>query len=868
MRVLLLEDVPTDAEITLRELRKVGVPFVSKRVDTRERFQEALAEFRPDLILSDFSLPASFDGLAALDIARNTHPEIPYVFVSGTIGEDRAVEALKRGATDYVLKDRLNRLVPVIRRALEEKEEKLARRRAEESARASEQKLRLMIDGVKDYALLLLDCDGQVASWNPGAQRITGYAERDIVGRHVDCFHTPEDVDAGRSATMLRVAAETGRYEDEGWHVRADGSRFWANVVTTAIRDDSDALQGYAMVARDITERKAQRERILRLSRVRAVRSGVNSAIVRVRNRTQLLQDACRIIVNDGGFAAAWTGAIDAAGKRVRPEVCFGRDTDFTANLSIAIDSAPDAPGIVAQSVRARRPVVVNDIRDDPRIASGEELRRRSLMAAASFPLLVEDDVAGVLVLYGAETGCFDDEQVQLLEELASDISFGLDHIAKEERLNYLAYYDGLTGLANRTLFQQQVSKLIHSVMPDEQGLAMVVLDPERFRHINDTLGMAAGDSVLKQVADRLSNAVGEPGAVARISADRFAVALVPMRNATEIARELDRGILAPLDAPLSVKGEELRISVKAGIAVYPADGADASTLLVNAEVALAKAKRSTDRYFFYAPDMNARVAQQLRVENELRKAVREEQFVLYYQPRIDLASGRICGMEALIRWQHPDRGLIHPADFVPVLEQTGMIIDIGRWSLRRAALDHAAWVSSGVAAPRIAVNVSEAQLRRDEFIEDLRTASQAAGGTGTCLDIEITESMIMGDIDRNIEKLRAMRSMGIGVSVDDFGTGYSSLSWIARLPLDSLKIDQSFIASMNDSAEHMAIVSAVISLARALNLRVVAEGVESEVQCNLLRLLRCDEGQGYLFHRPLAPEAMAQLLRAQSDRK
>jgi diguanylate cyclase (GGDEF)-like protein len=472
----------------------------------------------------------------------------------------------------------------------------------------------------------------------------------------------------------------------------------------------------------------------------------------------------------------------------------------------------------------------------------------------------VENDVAGTLVLYGTEPGCFDEEQVQLLEEVASDISFGLDHIAKEERLNYLAYYDGLTGLANRTLFQQQVLKLIHSVNPGEQGVAMAVLDLERFRNINDTMGMAAGDTVLKQLAERLSNAVGEPSAVARISADRFAVALVPMRNATEIARVLDREVLVALHDSFPVKGEELRLSIKAGVAVYPADGTDPATLLVNAEAALVKAKRSTERYLFYAPDMNARVAEQLRLENELRKAVLEEQFVLYYQPRIDLASGSVIGMEALIRWEHPERGIMSPAAFIPLLEQTGMIVGVGRWAIRRAMLDHAAWAARGHLPPRIAVNVSEAQLRREEFVEDIRNAIKAPGGSKNCIDIEITESMLMDDIDRNIAKLRAVRALGIHVAVDDFGTGYSSLSWIARLPLDSLKIDRSFIAAMNDSAEHMAVVSAVISLARALNLKVVAEGVEKEAQCNLLRLLHCDEGQGYLFSVPLPPDEIPQL--------
>ena len=254
------------------------------------------------------------------------------------------------------------------------------------------------------------------------------------------------------------------------------------------------------------------------------------------------------------------------------------------------------------------------------------------------------------------------------------------------------------------------------------------------------------------------------------------------------------------------------------------------------------------------------RAAEQLKLENELRRAILEEQFVLHYQPRVELAGGRVCGLEALIRWAHPERGLVPPGEFIPLLETTGMILDVGRWALKRATLDHAVWRAAGLKPPRIAVNVSVIQLRREQFVEDVRAAVSEAGDIREYLDIEITESMLMEDIEGNIGKLAAVQAMGMQIAMDDFGTGYSSLSYLAKLPINSLKIDRSFVSQMVSGPVQMAIISTVISLARALNLKVVAEGVETKEQANLLRLLGCDEAQGYLFSKPLPPEECGRL--------
>jgi len=739
LRVLIVEDAPADAELCRRELARAGLEFTAQCVDREIDFERALAEFVPDLILSDFSMPTAFDGLTALDMTRAISPDIPFVFVSGTIGEDRAVEAMRRGATDYVLKDRLGRLGLVVKRALQEAEERRARRKAEEESK----------------------------------------------------------------------------------------------------------LQGL---------------RIGRLNRILAVLSGINAAIVRMRERQQLFEEACRIAVEHGGFGAAWIGRYEAAAREVVAVAGAGLPADsvLLSGRLVLCDGPPRNRGLIAQTIEARRPVFCNDIAREPE-AGGErraEAIRRGYRSAIALPLTVEGAVVGTLALFAREADFFDDEEVKLLTELADDISFALDHIAKEEKLNYLAYYDVLTGLPNRTLFKDRLEQRLAAARRAGQVLSVMMLDIERFRRINDTLGRQCGDELLRAFSSRLAQALGESDALAYVGGDYFTVATRHVHDTADVVRLLEHVLGAVATPPYAVGGSDLRIAARAGVVLYPSDGVDAEGLLKNAEAALKDAKRTGNRYLFYAPQMNARVAEQLKLENDLRRAVQEGEFVLYYQPRVDLAAARLCGFEALIRWAHPQRGLVSPGEFIPVLEATGLILEVGRWALRRAARDHAAWREAGLNPPRIAVNVSAVQLRRRQFIEEVREALAESGGFRH-IDIEITESMLMEDIEGNIGKLKALQEMGVNVALDDFGTGYCSLAYLAKLPINSLKVDRSFVAPMAHGAEQMAIVSTIVSLAHALNLKVCAEGVETQEQANLLRLLRCDEVQGFFFARP-GPEAQA----------
>jgi EAL domain-containing protein (putative c-di-GMP-specific phosphodiesterase class I) len=341
------------------------------------------------------------------------------------------------------------------------------------------------------------------------------------------------------------------------------------------------------------------------------------------------------------------------------------------------------------------------------------------------------------------------------------------------------------------------------------------------------------------------------------------------MRDDAEAARLFEHEINPALSAPIEFEGNEYRLSVKAGVALGPRDGASAEELLQNAEAALAGAKRTATRCLFYEPQMNARVGERLALESSLRAALEKNQFVLYYQPKFDVRSGTITGLEALIRWIKPSGELVPPAQFIHLLEETGLILEVGRWAMRQASTDYEKWLAEGFVAPRIAVNVSAIQLRQRNFsrtvrevIADRTSPGDASGGG---LDLEITESLVMEDIDANIANLKAIREMGVGIYVDDFGTGYSSLSYLARLPISALKIDRSFISNMTTSTHDHSIVSTIISLAHSLNLSVVAEGVETEQQFAMLKAFGCDEVQGYLFSRPVPAGELAALLQRKS---
>jgi diguanylate cyclase (GGDEF)-like protein len=611
-------------------------------------------------------------------------------------------------------------------------------------------------------------------------------------------------------------------------------------------------------VARDQAERKAAEDSLKRLNRLYAMVSGISASMVRVSDRTELFQRACETAVEHGEFEMAWIAIVDRNENRIVPVAWAGLDEPAMtaiANFFATSEGTLNGKTLAASVIRQKAAVVSNDVRRDESLIFGKMHAESGVRSLAVIPLIVSDTAIGVLALYTSKPEFFDAAGLLLLTELAGNVAFAVDHLDSQERLDRLSYYDALTGLANRRLFFDRVTQYILTAANDGHKVAVFLVDLERFKKLNDSLGRPAGDALLKQVAEWLARNAGNVNLVARVEADHFAVVLPEAIYEADVVQVLEKTIAAFMNYEFSLDDAVYRMSAKIGVAVFPDDGTDAETLFKNAEAALKKAKASRDRYLFYAQKMTETVALSVGIENRLRRALEREEFVLHYQPKVNILSGKVTGAEALIRWNDPVAGLTPPDRFIPILEETGLIHDVGRWALRKATEDYRRWRTNGLPAVRIAVNVSPLQLRNKSFVAEIQQAIGDAADAAEGLQLEITESVIMQDVSHSIVSLLAIRALGVTIAIDDFGTGFSSLNYLAKLPVDTLKIDRSFVIEVVSGRGGLTLVSVIIDLAHALKLNTVAEGVETEEQLRQLRLLGCDEMQGYLFGKPVPVE-------------
>jgi diguanylate cyclase (GGDEF)-like protein len=428
-------------------------------------------------------------------------------------------------------------------------------------------------------------------------------------------------------------------------------------------------------------------------------------------------------------------------------------------------------------------------------------------------------------------------------------------------QVDHLSYHDGLTGLPNRTLFEDRVAQAILAAQRNRRMLAVMLLDIDRFQTTNDTLGPVIGDRVLCDVAERLGGCVREGDSIARLGSDEFAILLTQLES-TEDAENLHQKIVAAFRHPFQCGAHELYLTASKGISFYPLDGTNTHSLLKNAGAALCEAKeQGGDGYQAYRAAMNAGSLKRLELENSLRRALDRDEFVVYYQPQADACTRNITSVEALVRWQHPELGFISPAEFIPLAEETGLMVPLGEWVLRTACAQTKAWQQAGFTNLSVSVNLSLRQFRQTNLTGMVEQVLTETGLAPSCLELELTESSVMKNTERAVATLRRLQALGIRIAIDDFGTGYSSLNYLKNLPIDTLKIDRSFVRDAATNPVDAAIVQAIITLAHSLNLRVKAEGVETQEQLDFLRRLRCDEIQGYLLSRPLPAEALERLL-------
>jgi len=621
------------------------------------------------------------------------------------------------------------------------------------------------------------------------------------------------------------------------------------------------AISGW-LVARDQTKRKAAEDKLKRLNRLYAMVTGIGASMVRVRDRAELFNRSCRTAVEQGEFEMAWIAIVDHNQNRIVPVAWAGAGGTVRSAIENHFSSSEgtlEGKTLAARAIREKSAVIVNDVPNDESLIFHKMHAESGIRSLAVFPLIVSDNAIGVFVLYTSKPEFFDAAGLQLLTELAANVAFAVDHLEREERLHRLSYYDALTGLPNRRSFLERVTQYMRSADDDGHKVAVFLIDLERFKKLNDSLGRPAGDGILKQVAEWLAQNAGDVDLVARIDADHFAVVLPKIVYEAHVARALEKMIVAFMNNEFTLNDAVYRLAAKIGVAVFPDDGTDADTLFQNAEAALKKAKTSRDRYLFYAQKMTETVAMSLGIENRLRRALEREEFVLHYQPKVNLVSGRLTGAEALIRWNDPVSGLTLPGRFIPILEETGLIHDVGRWVLRKAIEDYQRWRNHGLPTVPIAVNVSPLQLRNHNFVAEIQQAVSVAADAAAGLQLEITESLIMQDVNHSIVSLLAIRALGVTIAIDDFGTGFSSLNYLAKLPVDTLKIDRSFVTEMVSGTGGLTLVSVIINLAHELKLNTVAEGVETDEQLRQLRLLGCDEMQGYLFGKPVPADIFEQ---------
>jgi diguanylate cyclase (GGDEF)-like protein/PAS domain S-box-containing protein len=744
------------------------------------------------------------------------------------------------------------------------------RRAAEARLRESARQMSTILENVPGAVYRCLnDPDWTMTAVSMGMQALTGYTPAQFLSREVmyaSIMH-PDDRAGVWDAVQSALRAGTP-FEFEYRIITADGKQKYVREHGCGVPAEDGTLAALEGFIWDITDRKEKEQSLARLNHMYVFLKEINNATSRIHELTALFWETCRIAVEHGDMAAAWIAYCRQNTSTMVPVAHYGEGSEMLIrDRHELMTEGPDSPCLAEQAIQDRKVVICNDLaavpERQPELAAAVRLGFRS---AAAIPLHVAGQCVGVFMLYSLVPDFFEEGEQRLLRELARDLGFALDYIEKEQRARYLTHFDVLTGLRNRDMFLLDLSRLIRGQIPS-QGIALLVFDLERFTQVNESMGRHFGDLLLQQVAQRLRDGLAEGAAAARLGEDKFAVAHPGVQHEQDAARVVEELSVAVFGRPFHLNKTELRVSARFGVALFPDDGDTPDVLLRHAEAALRRAQYSGDRYLFFTAKMSERAAEKLSLENELRLALERGEFVLHYQPVVTAGDRRVLSVEALIRWNHPQRGLVPPMQFIPLLEETGLILNVGEWALSQAAADLRTWTAGGVPLTRIAVNVSPIQFRKSTFVTDA-LAAMSHGGAVTPLDLEITESAIMEDVEEHLEKLLALREAGCALIVDDFGTGYSSLSYLTRLPISALKIDRSFVVGMASTLQSRLIVSTVISLAHNLNLKVIAEGVDSDEQVDILRQLRCDSIQGFLVSTPIPAEQLVARLRSGELRK
>jgi diguanylate cyclase (GGDEF)-like protein/PAS domain S-box-containing protein len=692
-----------------------------------------------------------------------------------------------------------------------------ARRQAEEALRESEERFRATFQQAA-VGLAHVALDGHWLRVNSKLCEIVGYTQEEMLNLRFQDVTYPEDLERNLDLQRLLLAGRIENYAMEKRFLRKDGSVGWTALTQSLVRTNTGEPKYFISVVEDISARKRTEASLLLAQR--ALESSSNGIII----TDCLLPDNPIVYVNPAFERITGYSEAEALGQNCRFLQGNNRDQTGASVLRHAVENFSE--------VR----VTLRNYRKD-----GKPFWNELFVAPVH-------DESGVTTHFVG---------------IQNDIS---EQKRAEKNLLHLATHDALTGLPNRSLLQDRISQAIGLAQRAQREMAVLFLDLDRFKNINDSLGHAAGDALISTVASRLRGAVRMVDTVARVGGDEFVIVLTDVTRKSDITLVLNN-LTEAITQPVLVEGHELSVTASIGISTYPYDGFNVSSLLKNADTAMYRAKEAGRNGFrFYAHDMNADAVDRLRLENDLRSAIKKgDELILHYQPQMEAESGRIVAAEALLRWHHPRHGLIAPADFIPMAEETGLIVPIGEWVLRQVCAQLRSWIEAGHPTLVIAVNLSPRQFHQPDIVEMIASALHDYDLPPHLLELEITESSLMRNPEDAAVLLGALSEMGFRLSIDDFGTGYSSLGYLKRFPLNALKIDRSFVADIESSQDSASIAAAVIALAHSLGLKVVAEGVELDTQMDYLRNLKCDLVQGYLLGRPMPADNLMNYLERQA---
>lgn len=855
LRALIVEDQEDDAFLLKRELERL-YQLQWRRVDTKQELLSALWEESWSIVLADYSMP-QFNGIQALEVVREQDPHLPFIFVSGTMGEEIAVKAIKAGAQDYIVKGQWRRLLPAVERELREAQQRKHNLRMEAKRRAAEARFQMVLATAAD-AIILVDAKQNILTFNQGAELTFGYSAEEVIGQPVEHL-IPKRLRRNHHRHIEDFVADmrTSKPMSQNqlaYGLHRDGHEF--PIETTISKLIIDGELTFTVILRDVTDRKRNEDDLRLLQSVTQTASEAQDLPAAL---NAILANLCKTA--SWSLGQAWL-PMAGSGTLVCASAWHGEESGLEPfrqeSLDCKVDPGEDIPGRIWID---KRPLWVVDVCEHGNFLRTTAAMETGIHTALAVPVMAADKVIAVLEFFSRERRPPDERMIGIFSTVATQVAGVIQRRQAEERLHHLAYYDTLTNLPNRLLFVDRLKQAMVEARRHQRQVGVAFLDLDRFKTINDSMGHSAGDELLKAVALRLAESMRPGDTVARLSGDEFALILADMNRADDAAH-VARKILDDFNQPFNLEGHEIHTNASLGLTLYPTDERHVDGLLRNADIAMYRAKEAHgNTYAFYSPDMTVKAHERLTLENDLRRSLEQGELALHYQSLVDLRSGNIIGLEALLRWWHPSRGFLLPQEFIGLAEETGLIVGLGEWALEQALRHHNLFTDAAGLPIKMAVNISPRQFQHNNLLKSVKTSLTKIEVDPTCLDLEITESLLLNNSDMVIATIHELGQLGVRFSVDDFGTGYSNFAYLKNLPISQIKIDQSFVQHMTTNPSDAAIVEAIISMAHSLGLQTIAEGVETSEQLGILRELGCDAAQGYYFNMPMASEEVVHLL-------